>query len=230
MRRQKKFALAYQRCLQVWKEGKCSPEVIGGASIALLRTMQASGAPASEEQVQTIERYLNKALESKPKSVILMLHLAELYGQRGRWDEAEAMYRRVLQPENEPKNIVALNNLAWLLVQRSNDPEKHREALLRIEAAIAGIGRRADLLDTRGLVHLKLGHDAAALADFRDAAADMPSPAHLFHLACAHYKVSDKTNAFKVLKLAQEQGLQASLLYPSEQNEYQRMLTELKIR
>jgi tetratricopeptide (TPR) repeat protein/Tfp pilus assembly protein PilF len=230
MRRQKKFVLAYERCLQAWKDGKCTPEVIGGASIALLRTMQAGGVPASDEQVQTIERHLNKALESKPKSVILMLHLAELYGQRSRWDETETMYRRVLQPENEPKNIVALNNLAWLLAQRSNDPEKHREALLRIESAVAGIGRRADLLDTRGLVHMKLGNDAAALTDFRDAAADMPSAAHLFHLARAHYKVSDKTNAFKVLKLAQEQGLQASVLHPSEQNEYQRMLMDLKIR
>ncbi|MHB1423267.1 MAG: tetratricopeptide repeat protein [Gemmataceae bacterium] len=230
MRRQKKFILAYQRCLQAWKEGQCSSEVVGGASVAVLRGMQADGAPASHEQVLTIEKHLNKALESNPKSVVLMLHLAELYDQRGRWDDAESMYRRVLQPENEPKNIVALNNLAWLLAQRSSDPDKHQEALTRIEAAVAGIGRRADLLDTRGLVHLKLGHDAAALADFRAAAADMPSPTHLFHLARAHYKASDKTNASKTLKLAQEQGLQASLLHPSEQREYQKLLMELKIR
>jgi hypothetical protein len=68
------------------------------------------------------------------------------------------------------------------------------------------------------------------LADFREAAADLPSPAHLFHLARAHYKSSDKTSASKVLKMAQEQGLQASLLHPSEQNEYQKMLLELRIR
>jgi cellulose synthase operon protein C len=230
MRRQKKFVQAYQRCLQTWKEGKSSPEVIGGASVSLLRTMQSAGAPASDEQVSTFEQHLNKALESKPKSVILMLHLSELYSQRGRWDQAEAIYRRILQPENEPNNIVALNNLAWLLAQRSSDPQKHREALERIDSAVAGIGRRADLLDTRGLVQMKLGDTAAALADFRAAVADMPSPAHLFHLARAHYKSSDKTNASKVLKLAQEQGLQASLLHPSEQSEYQRMLMELKVR
>jgi tetratricopeptide (TPR) repeat protein len=230
MRRQKKFAQAYARCVQAWKEQKCSPEVIGGASVSVLRGMQANGTPANHEQVLTIEQYLNKALESKPRSVVLMLHLAELYDQRGRWDEAESMYRRVLQPENEPKNIVALNNLAWLLAQRSSDPHKHREALLRIEAAVAGIGRRADLLDTRGLVHLKLGQNAAALSDFREAAADMPTPTHLFHLARAHYKASDKTNASKVLKQAQEQGLQASVLHPSEQGEYQKLLMELKVR
>jgi tetratricopeptide (TPR) repeat protein len=230
MRRQKKFVQAYQRCLQAWKEGKCTPEVIGGASVVLLRNMQGFGAPASDDQFRTVEQHLKEALEAKPKSVILMLHLADLYGQRNRWDEAEAMYRRILQPDNEPSNIVALNNLAWLLVQRSSDKDKHQEALLRIETAISGVGRRADLLDTRGLVQMKLGNEAAALADFREAAADLPSPAHLFHLARAHYKTSDKTSAFKVLKQAQEQGLQANLLHPSEQSEYQRMLTDLKIR
>ncbi len=230
MRRQKKFVQAYERCLQAWQAGKCSPEVVGGASVSVLRGMQINGTPASQEQVSAIERHLNQALLAKPKSVVLMLHLAELYDQRGRWDEAENMYRRVLQPENEPKNIVALNNLAWLLSQHTSDRHKHQEALTHIESAVAGIGRRADLIDTRGLVYMKLGQAAAALADFREAAADMPTPAHLFHLAHAHYKASDKTNAFKVLKQAQEQGLQASILHPAEQNEYQRMVMELKVR
>ncbi|HTU19424.1 MAG TPA: tetratricopeptide repeat protein, partial [Gemmataceae bacterium] len=106
MRRQKKFAEAYARCLKVWKDKKCSPEVVGGASVAVLRGMQANGTPASHEQVLTVEQYLNEAMEAKPKSVVLMLHLAELYDQRGRWDDAENMYRRILLPENEPKNIV----------------------------------------------------------------------------------------------------------------------------
>jgi Tfp pilus assembly protein PilF len=140
------------------------------------------------------------------------------------------MYRRVLQPDNDPKSIVALNNLSWLLAQRSTDPSKHQEALGHIEEALEEIGRRADLLDTRGLVRMKLGQDTAALADFRDAAADMPTPAHLFHLARAHYKAKDKSNASKALKLAQEQGLQASVLHPSEQSEYQKLLMELRIR
>ncbi len=230
MRRQKKFALAYQRCVRAWEEKKCSPEVIGGASVAVLRGMQANGAPASHEQILRIETYLNNALAEKPKSVVLMLHLAELYDHRGRWEQAEEMYRRVLAPENEPKNIVALNNLAWLLAQRSSDQVKIQEALVRIEAAVNGIGKRADLIDTRGLVYMKMGQDAAALNDFREAAADAPSPAHLFHLARAHYKASDRGNASKILKQAQEQGLQASILHPSEQDVYQKMVNDLKIR
>jgi tetratricopeptide (TPR) repeat protein len=230
MRRQKKFAQAYERCLQELRDRKCSPEVIGGASVAVLRGMQTDGTPPSHEQVLTVEQYLTAALEANPKNVILMLHLAELYDQHDHWEQAEQMYRRVLEPDNEPRNIVALDNLAWLLAQRSSDRRKHQEALTHIESAVNGIGRRADLIDTRGLVRMKLGQDAAALADFREAAADLPTPSHLFHLARAHYQARDKTNASKVLKQAQDQGLQASLLHPSEQSEYRKMLMELKVR
>jgi tetratricopeptide (TPR) repeat protein len=230
LQRQKRFAEALERCLQAWKNKKASPEVIGGASVAVLRGMQLEGTPATAEQAQAIEQQLSNALEAKPQSAMLMLHLAELYDQCGRWEQAETMYRRVLEPDHEPHNIVALNNLAWLLVQRSGDRRKHEEALTRIESAVSGFGRRADLIDTRGMVYLKLGQESAALVDFRDAVADMPTPARLFHLARAHYQGRDKTNAVKILKRAKEQGLQANLLHPGEQSAYQKMLMELKVR
>jgi tetratricopeptide (TPR) repeat protein len=229
LHRQKKFAQAFDRCVKAWKDGKCTPEMIGGASIAVLRDMQTND-PPTPEQVAILEGHLNEALKAHPKNVALMLHLAELYDQRGRWEEAEKMYRRILEPDNEPKNIVALNNLAWLLAQRSNDPRKHREALEYVEEAVNGIGRRADLMDTRGMVYMKLGQHTDALNDFRAAANDLPTAANLFHLARAHYKVSDKSNASKILKQAQEQGLQASVLHPSEQDDYQRLLMELNVR
>lgn len=229
LRRQEKFAEAFERCVRAWDEKKCAPEVVGGASVAVLRTMQSAGKPASREQILLIENHLKKAIEANPKSVVLMLHLAELYDQRGDWEQAEQMYRQVLHPENEPKNVVALNNLAWLLAQRSEDKARHQEALERIEAAINGIGRRADLIDTRGLVHMKLENNAAALADFRAAATDLPTPAHLFHLARIHANMRDKTNAFKIFQEAKKQGLQASVLHPVEQKDYQRLLDELKV-
>lgn len=230
LRRQKKLAEAFTLCSGTWAEKKCPSEVIGGASVAVLRNMQSHSTPATNAQVLLIENHLKQAIKDNPKSVVLLLHLADLYDQRGRWEEAEAMYREVLRPDNEPKNVIALNNLAWLLVQRASDPQKVQEALTRIDAAVNGIGRRADLLDTRGLVHLKLGQENAALADFREAAADMPTPAHLFHLARAHYQARDKTTALKVLKQAKESGLQASSLHPVEQEAYQRLLEELKVR
>ncbi len=227
--RQKKFGRAVDRCLQAWKNDKCAPEVIGGVSVAVLREMQISD-PASMDQVASIEQYLREALKSHPKNIVLMLHLAELYDLQSRWRDAETTYRRVLEADNEPKNIVALNNLAWLLTQHANDPQKHREALTRIDEAIECIGPRADLMDTRGLVYMKLGRHAEALADFREAVTNMPTASNLFHLAYAHYKTSDKNNALKILKQAQERGLQASLLHPSEQDNYEKLRLDLKIR
>jgi tetratricopeptide (TPR) repeat protein len=229
MSRQKKFGRALDRCLKAWEQGKCAPEVIGGVSVAVLREMQTND-PATMDQVSAIEERLQTAMQSQPKNVVLMLHLAELHDLRGRWKDAETMYRRVLEPDHEPKNIVALNNLAWLLSQHANEPQKHQEALTLIDEAIRCIGPRADLMDTRGLVYMKLGRHSEALADFRDAVANMPTATNLFHLAYAHYKASDKNNALKILKQAQEQGLQASLLHPSEQDNYEKLRLELKIR
>src|SRR6185437_9779021 len=64
MRRQKRFAEALDRCMKTWAEKKCSPEVIGGASVAVLRSMQANGTPATHEQVLLIETNLKKSLET----------------------------------------------------------------------------------------------------------------------------------------------------------------------
>ena len=159
-----------------------------------------------------------------------MLHLSDLYDQRGRWEDAETMYREVLRPENEPKNIVALNNLAWLLAQRSSDQEKVREALAKIESAVNGIGRRADLLDTRGLVYLKLGQEAAALADFREAAADMPTPAHLFHLARAITRSATRPPPTKSSSKLRSTACKSVPSIRSNRKPIRRLLEELKVR
>ena len=106
------------------------------------------------------------------------MHLADLNDLRGDYAKAEELYREILK--DEPGNVVALNNLAWLLAQKTGEGA---EALQCVEAAVNGIGRRADLLDTRGTVRLSLGQNAAALADFADAVSDTPTAARLFHLA-----------------------------------------------
>ena len=59
---------------------------------------------------------------------MLRLHLADLYDLRGRYPEAEEVLRDILKPENEPNNVVALNNLACLLA-----------FLILLAAAAAGV-------------------------------------------------------------------------------------------
>ncbi len=124
--------------------------------------------------------------------------------------------------------MVALNNLAWLLSQKTGEGA---EALQCVETAVNGIGRRADLLDTRGTVRLSLGQNAAALTDFADAVSDAPTAARLFHLARAQLLSGDRDAARKTLGRAKADfGLQPSSVHPTEQQVCQALLTELKVR
>jgi Flp pilus assembly protein TadD len=153
------------------------------------------------------------------------MHLADLCDQRGRYSDSESLYRQVLKVE--PSNYVALNNLAWLIVQRTGNGG---EALPMIETAVHGIGRRADLLDTRGLVYLALGKNEQAVADLKESTADVPTPTRLFHLARALHQAHDRDGAVKALHQAKEIGLQPARLHPIEQQVCRKLLSELKVQ
>jgi tetratricopeptide (TPR) repeat protein len=254
LHRQKRYAEAYALCERVWQEGKCHPEVVGGASVAVLRLMDP---PPTDGQVRHLEKQLKDAIgaadtladrlrkgpaeagaqgdkglkKANDRRMVLRLHLADLYDLRGHYPEAERLYAEVIRKENEPNNVVALNNLAWLQGHRETGAA---EALRHVEAAINGIGRRADLLDTRGWVFLRMGRHEEALADFKEAAADAPTPTRLFHLAKAYHEARDPARA-------RDQLLQAtklvgptnkplpSAVHPTEQEECRRLLAELKV-
>ncbi|MFO0842183.1 MAG: tetratricopeptide repeat protein [Gemmataceae bacterium] len=218
--RQKRYQEAYELCERAWQEGKCSPEVVGGVSVSLLRVMSPTDA-----QVARVERHLRSAIDKRPDSTALLLHLSDLHDKRGQYDKAAAAYREVLR--REPNNIVALNNLAWLLAHRSGEAGV---ALEHINKAVSGMGRRPDLLDTRGVIHLALRDTARALADLREASAEEPTPVRLFHLAKAHHADRDTTRAREVLRQAKEKGLQVAQLHPVEQDAARRLLDEYGIR
>jgi tetratricopeptide (TPR) repeat protein len=224
-RRQKRAAEAYALCERMWQEKKCRPEVCSGASVAVLRLMG-----GSEEQMQRLEKRLKEAIAVKPSS-LLLLHLADLYDLRGRYAEAEKLYARILEENNEPNNAVALNNRAWLLAHREGGAA---EALAAIQKAIDVVGRRADLLDTRGLVYLKLGKPDPALADLKEATAEAATPTRLFHLAKAYRDTNDSTRARQAIEQARALMKASgkplpSAMHPTEQEECRRLLAELKI-
>src|SRR5262249_24631149 len=161
-----------------------------GTSVALLRAMQ-----PTEEQCQRIQARLQSAMDAQaahggtPNPALLM-HLADLHDQRGRYKESEELYRRILRIDST--NVVALNNLAWLLVVRGGDA---KEALPLITTAVTSNGRRPDLLDTRGLVQLALGRTDEAVADLKEATQEAPTATRLFHLAKAHNQARDRNTA-----------------------------------
>jgi tetratricopeptide (TPR) repeat protein len=219
--RQKRYVEAFDLIEKEDLWNKCRPEVIGGACEALLRAMD-----KADEQRDRVQAWLLDAIAKNPKLPVLKMHLADLYDLRGEYDRAEAQYREVLK--DEPGNVVALNNLAWLLSHKTG---QGKEALKYIDAAVNGMGRRADLLDTRGEVELALGDAAAALTDFAEAISDAPTGPRLFHLARAQYEARDRDAAVRTLQRARTDfGLQPSSLHPTEQQIYQTLLNELKVK
>jgi tetratricopeptide (TPR) repeat protein len=190
------------------------PEVIAGAAIGLLRSSQ----PAAKD-LSRVESFLKAALARNPASVILRVQLADLHDLRGRYADAEVLYRQVLDKEKQgdPDNIMALNNLAWLLAR---NPQKGAEAEKLINHALEVLGPRPELLDTRAVVYLSLGKSEQAIADLKRANADAPSPARYFHLARALHMARQPGEALKAFEKARAAGLEPKTLHPAERVEF----------
>jgi tetratricopeptide (TPR) repeat protein len=220
--RQRKFQKALTIGEEEWEKGKVPPEALGGVCVALLRAMK----EAKDSQVQRVEKHLKAAIKKNAKSTVLRMHLADLYDKRGRYAEAEVQYRAILKAE--PNNVVALNNLAWLLVTwRRSEAE---QALTHVNKAIHGMGRRPDLLDTRGLIHLALKQPDKAVADLKEATSDTPTPTRLFHLARAYHEARDRTSATRILGEAKKKGLKPEALHPVEQQACKDLFATYDIR
>ena len=157
--------------------------------------------------------------------MVLRMHLADLCDMRGRYPEAMALYREVLV--HEPNNAIALNNLAWLLSQQGG---KGEEALALITKAIQGFGRRAELLDTRAMVLLRLGRTDDALADMREVIGDLPTAPRLFHLARALHSARERDSAGKTLKQARALGLTPDKLHTLEQKDCRSLMEEYRVQ
>ena len=141
----------------------------------------------------------------------------------GNTDGAAQDYDDVLK--KEPRNLVALNNLSWLLAQGK---ETAAEAVFLVGKALEVHGPRAELLDTRAVAYLTLGKVEPALADLEQALADSPTPAKFFHLTRAHYQARNLSAARAALTRATSAGLTADRLHPAERAAYRKLVAELQ--
>jgi tetratricopeptide (TPR) repeat protein len=154
------------------------------------------------------------------------MHLADLQGQRGKYQEEEQIYDKVLSID--PNNIIAMNNRAWLLALRSGNGSAAQPL---IESALAVLGPRPELLDTRAMVHLAL-HDAPkAIADLEKAVVlDTPTASRYFHLARAYHMGNKPEAAYKAFRKAKELGLDRTKLHPVELAACGKLFDELERR
>jgi tetratricopeptide (TPR) repeat protein len=207
--RQKRIKEALDLCEEAWKT--CKAEEVGGVSVALLRE-----GPPDESMCNRVLERLQAASKKEPNNIALHLHLADLYDGRQLYRQEEKEYRAAL--DIDPKNVMALNNLAWLLAQRDDKDKaaKAEEAQKLILAAIELAGPQPQLLDTSAVVHLALKQSDRALADLALATAESPKGIHYFHIARAQELANHSDSAAEALKQAKKLGLKRRHLHPIE--------------
>ena len=114
----------------------------------LLAVANDLAATQDDKAGQTAETILRIVLDSDPQSTRAMASLGMLLQIRSRFTESAELYQRIL--ELEPDNLVAINNLAWILCEEQGQYQRSLELTRRgLEKAPDYI----DLIDTRGMAY-----------------------------------------------------------------------------
>ena len=133
---------------------------------------------------------LERGVKANPKADDLRILLAMAYGEAGRPDQAIQSYEAVLK--NNPRAVLAANNLAVLLAEKKGDPESLRRAL-ELTREFEKTVSNPLFLDTLGWVYVKMGQNEEALRVLRKAVKQVPGHPELnYHLGMAFYQ-SGKT-------------------------------------
>lgn len=155
-------------------------------------------------------------LEKHPKDVAFIAGMGEFAMVSGDSAKAIRMYRTVIQLQ--PKSVMAINNLAWLL-NRTGDPE----ALQLADKALAMAPEAPAILDTAAGVYSKAGkHDKAIELQRKSLTVAPDLHLHRLHLAEIYIAAGKKDEARK--ELTQLSGLGQSY---AQQAEVQRLLAQL---
>src|SRR5271170_2241876 len=115
------------------------------------------------------------ASSEKPTGTALLLKQGLGFARTGRWAEAEAACRRVLQVE--PQNFDSLHLLGIINIQRG----RHAEAVLQIDTALKIDGNVSDAHNNRGNALKELKRYDEALASYDRAISLRPDFAEAFY-------------------------------------------------
>jgi putative PEP-CTERM system TPR-repeat lipoprotein len=116
----------------------------------LHRVLIESGKPSEAEA------YVNKWLAENPKNATIRIYLGDTAASAGNLKAAVALYRTAV--DNEPNNVVALNNLAWIGSELGDS-----KALGYAERAAKLAPDSAAVLDTYGTILIRQGETSKGL-------------------------------------------------------------------
>ncbi|TKB23223.1 tetratricopeptide repeat protein [Desulfopila sp. IMCC35006] len=135
-------------------------------------------------------------VEKDPKSTGGLMGIAALYVAEGSNDKAIEQYKNILQIND--KNILAANNLAWLIASKP-DGDLGKALMLAMNAKRA-LPDDPSIADTLGWVHYQRGSYSLALSQFAFALQHKPDdPVFTYHLALAQKGDGKKEEATQTL-------------------------------
>jgi tetratricopeptide (TPR) repeat protein len=212
---------AVQVCVKAI-QGLPEGDSLSEPGLILANALIRGGAPSEASAVA--EPYLAKVIEQNPADVDLLFVIATLRHMQQRPGEAIQHFRKVL--ELRPNHAPAMNNLAMLLAEQAEDLD---EALKVVNRAIALVGSKVQLQDTKGFVLFRQGKSEEALPLFEEVAKrGGADPRYHFHLALAYQKSGKVDRARAALKAAKEGELESLVLTPLERTLLDELQSGLK--
>jgi len=207
-------------------------------------TVRARQSQVTPQQMEKVASWIKRGATANPDSVEFRLKSAEFLELTGKYDEVITLYRKLLTEKVKkgaaddgiaPElRAVTLNNLAYLLA--ITDPPQAEEALTLIKEAIDILGPIRDLLDTRGVVYLRLGKAKEALADLNDVLLDHNARdledrtfgLKYFHLALAQFATNDIPGAEKSMANVERLKMTREDLPTGERAAFEKLVGDLK--
>ena len=189
---------------------------------ALAVRAMAQAGPRSSNLKKAIE-YLTQAINQSDTEVnyrkALMQNLSTaLYLDDRCADAIGVLEELASMGDSQP---ATLNNLAYMLVECSNNPES---AIVHSTLAVRGSPNEASFLDTHGFILYKLGRLADAEKFLSRSVILAPSPSNLLHLAQVFHATGQNARA---LSLIEKIGNDFPRLSPDQQAEVEALLQKL---
>ncbi len=174
--------------------------------------------PVAEQTVQ-------RSIEETGEPVRLLFDLATLKQMQGKREEAERLYRSIL--EKSPRFVPAMNNLALLL---SENPDQQRQSQELMKSALAMAGHVSELQDSYAWILVNAGEwDQAAQLLRQLIDQNGGNSRFYFHLAGAEHRSGRTKEARAALQEALRRDLQSELLMPSERDLLEQMRQEFSL-
>jgi putative PEP-CTERM system TPR-repeat lipoprotein len=203
---QKEFAKAtelYQKAFDLSQSGPI---------LVKLHAAEAAGGKAAVGDAKVAQW-----LKQHPDDLAVRAYLADYLMKQGKDKDAIPHYQAMLQ--KSPENLVALNNLAWIL-QKQGDPQ----AVNYAERAYKLRPQDPAIMDTLGWILVQQGKSTRGLDLLQSALAKAPDAADIrYHVAVGLYRTGDRARARDELERLLKSGLKFS-----QEHEAQALLEQLK--